>query len=264
MFQSSWGFLIVQSFGPKCDRCARAHLVSQAISCSKTSSLPREVSVYRSFAFLLHLPAAPRRGRLNSAKIARGFEEGSTSGADSSSGSASEIVRKFLGQGPQECFETSRRSCQGATGSDRSAAKRRQVVRRGGPSGAEVDCPPNRSSHCLCSNGTSFSGLGNRVAKVAREGALQIQNRELQGSCKRQAVGMSTSRDRQGPRLKEDFVPRCDEYIRRWMRNRQADIQEATMAGYAHEVARLCHVMASAATRQPSMVSNAVLWRGKF
>ena len=66
-----------------------------------------------------------------------------------------------------------RRSCQGATGSDRSAAKPRQVGRRGGPNRAEVDCPPDRGSHSLCNNGTSFSRL--------KVNELQIQNRELQG-----------------------------------------------------------------------------------
>ena len=50
----------------------------------------------------------------------------------------------------------------------------------------------------------------------------------------------------------------------RWMADRQADIRDATMAGKAHEVARLCQVMGSAATDwstvtvTPSMVSNTV------
>ena len=75
---------------------------------------------------------------------------------------------------------------------------------------------------------------------------LQIQNLELKGSCKRQAVGIATPVSRGGPRLTEDFVPK------------------ATMAGNPHEVARLCHVMGTAATSRstvtipPSMVSNAV------
>ena len=64
-------------------------------------------------------------------------------------------------------------------------------------------------------------------------------------------------------RLAEDFVPMCDEDVVRWMQDRQADMQEATLAGNPHEVARLCHVMGTAATSwstvamPPSTVSNA-------
>ena len=93
---------------------------------------------------------------------------------------------------------------------------------------------------------------------------LQIENTELRGSCKRQAVSISVPVDRPGPRLKEDFVPGCDDDIFRWMQDRQADIQEATLAGNAHEVARLCHVMGSAVagwstpSLLPSMACNAV------
>ena len=97
-----------------------------------------------------------------------------------------------------------------------------------------------------------------------RVNELQIQNTELRRSCKRQAVGISVPADRPGPRLKEDFVPGCDDDIIRRMQDRQADIQEATMAGNAHEVARLCHVMGSAVagwstpSMLPSMACNAV------
>ena len=65
-------------------------------------------------------------------------------------------------------------------------------------------------------------------------------------------------------RLAEDFVPMCDEDVVRWMQDRQADMQEATLAGNPHEVARLCHVMGTPAaswatvTMPPSTVSNAV------
>ena len=92
---------------------------------------------------------------------------------------------------------------------------------------------------------------------------LQIENTELRGSCKREAVSISLV-DRPGPRLKEDFVPGCDDDIFRWMQDRQTDIQEATLAGNAHEVARLCHVMGSAVagwstpSLLPSMACNAV------
>ena len=42
---------------------------------------------------------------------------------------------------------------------------------------------------------------------------LQIENTELRGSCKRQAVSISVPVDQPGPRLKEDFVPSCDDDI---------------------------------------------------
>ena len=91
----------------------------------------------------------------------------------------------------------------------------------------------------------------------------QNLNMELQGSCKRQAVGV-TPWNRAGPRLREDFVPAYEDILR-WMQDRQADMQEATMTGNAHEVARLCHVMETAATSwsvsttSPSMVCNSVM-----
>ena len=90
--------------------------------------------------------------------------------------------------------------------------------------------------------------------------------------CKRQAMSR-TALGREGTphpipdswarlRLREDFVPMCDEDILRWMEDRQADMQDALSAGNGHEVARLCHVMGTAATSWStptlSMVSNAV------
>ena len=82
---------------------------------------------------------------------------------------------------------------------------------------------------------------------------LQGQNRELQGLSKRQAIG-TTPMCRPGPRLQEDFVPMCNEDIMRWMEDRQADIHEATKAGIAHEVVRLCR----APSMLPSMATNSV------
>ena len=73
---------------------------------------------------------------------------------------------------------------------------------------------------------------------------------------------LTSTGDRPSPRLQEDFVPMCNEDVVRWMADRQADIRDATMAGNAHEVARLCQVMGSAATDwstvtvTPSMVSK--------
>ena len=52
---------------------------------------------------------------------------------------------------------------------------------------------------------------------------------------------------RSGPRLREDFVPGSEEDILRWMQDRQADMQEATLVGNGQEVARLCHIMGNAA-----------------
>ena len=79
-------------------------------------------------------------------------------------------------------------------------------------------------------------------------------------ACKRQATSRTESSARM--RLREDFVPMCDEDILRWVQDRQADMQEAATAGNGHEVARLCHVLGTAATSwstpTPSMVSNTV------
>ena len=44
----------------------------------------------------------------------------------------------------------------------------------------------------------------------------------------------------------------CDEDVVRWMQDRQADMQEATLAGNSHEVARLCHVMGQVGRQSPS------------
>ena len=86
-------------------------------------------------------------------------------------------------------------------------------------------------------------------------------------ACKRQATavvreGTPIPESSVPLRLREDFVPMCEEDIFRWIQDRQADIQDATSAGNGHEVARLCHVLGTAATSwstpTPSMVSNAV------
>ena len=87
---------------------------------------------------------------------------------------------------------------------------------------------------------------------------------EFQGSDKRQAVDTVTPLERGGPRLSEDFVPASDGDILRWMHDRQADVQQATMTRNGHDVASLCHIMGSAATSWSaptmplSMVSNSV------
>ena len=70
---------------------------------------------------------------------------------------------------------------------------------------------------------------------------LRAQNEELLSSSKRQAV----NKDR------EDFIPMCDEDVVRWIRDRQADMQDATSAGNTHELARLCHVVPAQRTSCP-------------
>ena len=95
------------------------------------------------------------------------------------------------------------------------------------------------------------------------DGGSPSQARHSRGRVECPEFGTSTG-DRPSPRLQEDFVPMCNEDVVRWMADRQADIRDATMAGNAHEVARLCQVMGSAATDwstvtvTPSMVSNTV------
>ena len=76
---------------------------------------------------------------------------------------------------------------------------------------------------------------------------LRAQNEELLSSSKRQAVNPSV-KDR-ARRLQEDFVPMCDEDVVHWIPDRQADMQDAMLAGNTHELARLCHVVASAASQ---------------
>ena len=68
-----------------------------------------------------------------------------------------------------------------------------------------------------------------------RQGDCAVARRRTQrllSSSKRQAVS-SVSKEREG-RLREDFVPKCDEEVVQWMRDRQADMQDATSAGNAH------------------------------
>ena len=95
-----------------------------------------------------------------------------------------------------------------------------------------------------------------------RVAQLQAQNAEPLSSSNRQAVGSGAAPDR-GSRLREDFVPLCDEDVVRWMRDRLLDMQDAIAAGNAHEMARLCQVVVSAAQElaqmtPPSMVANVV------
>ena len=115
-----------------------------------------------------------------------------------------------------------------------------------------MDISPSRQSNLM----VELEQLQMRVAQ------LQAQNEELISSPKRQAVGSGAAPDR-GSRLREDFVPACDEDVVRWMRDRQLDMQDATTVGNAHKLARLCQVVASAAEglsqiSNPSMVANAV------
>ena len=63
-----------------------------------------------------------------------------------------------------------------------------------------------------------------------------------------------------GSRLQEDFVPMCDENVVRWMRGRQADMQDATAAGNAHELARFCPVVA---TRSTGVVTDVNAFNGR-
>ena len=105
-----------------------------------------------------------------------------------------------------------------------------------------------------------------RIAQMDGSAENDIQ----EGASKRSKMCATSSVD-QVPscasrlRLAGDFVPVCGEDVARWMQDRQADMQEATLAGNPHEVARLRHVMGTAATSwstvtlPPSTVSNAVL-----
>ena len=120
------------------------------------------------------------------------------------------------------------------------------------PGSGPMDISPSRQSNLM----VELEKLQMRVAQ------LQVQNEELVSSPKRQAIGSGAAPDR-GSRLREDFVPACDEDVVRWLRDRQLDMQDATTVGNAHELARLCQVVASAVEglsqiSNPSMVANAV------
>ena len=110
---------------------------------------------------------------------------------------------------------------------------------------------------------SEVAALRARLASVEEERDAAMEGRPT----KRVATGPQfrgeTTRDRPG-RLREDFVPMCDEEILQWMQDRQADLQHATLTRHATEVSRLCHVMADAVTAfsktltPPSLLANTV------
>ena len=75
------------------------------------------------------------------------------------------------------------------------------------PGSVPMDISPARQSNLM----VELEQLQMQVAQ------LQAQNEELMSSPKRQAVGSGAAPDR-GSRLREDFVPACDEDVVRWMR----------------------------------------------
>ena len=104
----------------------------------------------------------------------------------------------------------------------------------------------------VCGSGAmdiSAPNVASRDGTIADNNCAIAQQRtkEVLSSSKRQAV--SSAWKARGGRLRKDFVPMCDEDVAKWMRDRQADMQDATSAGNAHEVARLCHIVASAANQ---------------
>ena len=75
------------------------------------------------------------------------------------------------------------------------------------PCSVPMDISPSGQSNLM----VELEQLQMRVAQ------LQAQNEELMSCPKRQAVGSGAAPDR-GSRLREDFVPACDEDVVRWMR----------------------------------------------
>ena len=126
--------------------------------------------------------------------------------------------------------------------------------RRGSRSCRSGRCEPGEPIHRTnkSSGGDSFVESKDRTGASKRSKMCATSFVDLVPSCASRL------------RLAEDFVPMCDEDVVRWMQDRQADMQEATLAGNPHEVARLCCVMGTAATSwstvtmPPSTVSNAV------
>ena len=87
---------------------------------------------------------------------------------------------------------------------------------------------------------SEIAALRARLASVEEERDTAMEGRPA----KRVATGPQfrgeTTRDRPG-RLREEFMPMCDEEIFQWMQDRQADLHDATLTGSATEVSRLCH-----------------------
>ena len=126
----------------------------------------------------------------------------------------------------------------------------------------------NRLSRLEAQAGTAIGGGGAgpsvdvaveleelRAKLVATE--LERDEARSARACKRQATavvceGTPIPESSVPLRSREDFVPMCEEDVFRWMQE----------AGNGHEVARLCHVLGTAATNwstpTPSMLSNAV------
>ena len=114
-------------------------------------------------------------------------------------------------------------------------------------------------------SGFRLSTLGSRVGRIATEGE-RIADRDHRAPGILQTSSSEYFRPC-GSARKPFEGGFCSRMRRRHLSsdaNRQADIQEATMAGNAHEVARLCHVMGSAVagwstpSLLPSMTCNAV------
>ena len=68
--------------------------------------------------------------------------------------------------------------------------------------------------------------------------------REASETCRHRPPVSRRDDQRPSRRLREDFMPMCDEEIFQWMQDRQADLHDATLTRNATEVSRLCHVMA--------------------
>ena len=135
---------------------------------------------------------------------------------------------------------------------------------RCGPVGGSADRSQGTNKHIHCtfrsSGGDSFVESKNR-----QDGRLH--GGQHPGGCVKESQVVCLHFLWSWCRVAEvdvEFLPMCDEDVVHWMQDGQADMQEATLAGNPHEVARLCHVMGTAAaswatvTMPFSTVSNAV------
>ena len=171
----------------------------------------------------------PRPPRPCSSKSARSFEKSTIPGQSSSHRVARQSRRGVFGQ------ETEADAVDAAIeGRDRLEAEVAEGERsfqeeklrlQEHPGSVPMDISPSRQSNLM----VELEQLQMRVAQ------LQAQNEELMSSPKRQAVGSGAAPDR-GSRLREDFVPACDEDVVRWIRDRQLDMQDATTVGNAQEL----------------------------
>ena len=173
---------------------------------------------------VLSRPSTPRPC---SSKSARSFEKSTIPGQSSSHRVACQSRRGAFGQeteavvGGGGCCGCSHRRSRSSEGLSFGGREK-----FGEDSGGEIQIAGasrfSSDGHFAIKAVQFVVGLEQLQMRVAQ---LKAQNEELMSSPKRQAVGSGAAPD-SGSRLREDFVPVCDEDVVRWMRDRQLDMQQ--------------------------------------